>query len=119
MHTQRRLFEVKELLIKSSKFVKIVAFSFSYGCKGDTLCLFDIGMTQTPFLYILGCLRAKQEPLAPLDFREVSKKPSKIPNFVNKSPIFVNHTKHRRLLLLSVLLRRRGASGASKRLWVK
>ena len=47
------------------------------------------------------------------------KKTSKIPKFVNKSPIFVNHTKHRRLLFVSVLLRRRGASGASKRLWVK
>ena len=79
----RRLFEVKELLKKSSKFVKIVenrlgvnmcgAF-FLYGCKRDPLWLFGIGMTRAPFLYILGCLWAKQEPLAPFEFRKVSKK---------------------------------------------
>ena len=81
--SSRRLFEVKELLKKSSKFVKIVenrlgvnmcgAF-FLYGCKRDPLWLFGIGMTRAPFLYILGCLWAKQEPLAPFEFREVSKK---------------------------------------------
>ena len=124
----RRLFEVKELLKKSSKFVKIVenrlgvnmcgAF-FLYGCKRDPLWLFGIGMALAPFLYILGCLWAKQEPLAPFEFREVSKKLQIYLIFLSKSPIFVNHTKHRRLLFVSVLLRRRGASGASKRLWVK
>ena len=38
---------------------------------------------------------------------------------LQKYLIFVNHTKHRRLLFVSILLRRRSASGASKSLWMK
>ena len=126
--SSRRLFEIKELLKKSSKFVKIDenrlgiemggAF-FYYGCKHDPLWLFGIGMTLAPFLYILGCMWAKEEPLAPFDTLWTVKKASKMPIFVKKSPIFMNHAKHRRLLLVSVLLGHRGASGTSKSLWVK
>ena len=44
---------------------------------------------------------------------------SKMPIFVKESPIFMSHAKHRRLLLVSVLLGHRGASGTVKSLWVK
>ena len=126
--SSRRLFAIKEVLKKPSKLVKIDenrlcvdmggAF-FYYECKHDPIWLFGIGMTLAPFLYILGCMWVEQEPLAPFETLWSVKKASKMHIFVKKSPIFMNHAKYRRLLLVSVLLGRRGASGTSKSLWVK